>query len=150
MFVHTAVIFDLKEGVLKGFFINQKLLLSISEYHYYYQGRKWNMSDFWNRHNHSLSLKFIGSFEAAAFSQLLTCFFPPSRFSLLSSGRSLCCLPHFAPTASRKKRVAKFSVLWAQCEALGFIKHYGRTWNFTRRRTKVNSPSADWLSYLGT
>ena len=96
-----------------------------------------------------LSLKFIGSFEAAAFSPTHL-FFPPSRFSLLSSGRSLCCLPHFAPTSSRKKWVAKFSLLWAQCEALGFIEHYVRTWNFTRRRTKVNSPSADWLSYLGT
>ena len=42
-----------------------------------------------------LSLKFIGSFEAAAFSLLLNLFFPPSRFSLLSSGRSLCYLPHF-------------------------------------------------------
>ena len=53
MFVHpinTAVIFD-----LKGFPTNQKIFLSTSEYHYYYQGRKWNMSDFWNRHDHSLS-----------------------------------------------------------------------------------------------
>ena len=53
-----------------------------------------------------LSLEFIGSFEAAAFS-FTGLFFPPSRLSLLSSGRSLCCLPHFAPTASRKKRAAK-------------------------------------------
>ena len=53
MFVHptnTAVILD-----LKGFLINQKLFLSTSEYQYYCQGRKWNMPDFWNRHNHSLS-----------------------------------------------------------------------------------------------
>ena len=33
--------------------------------------------------------------------------FPPSRFSLLSSGRSLCFLPHFVSTASRNKREAK-------------------------------------------
>ena len=50
-----------------------------------------------------LSLKFIGSFEAAAFSTT-NLRFPPSRFSLLSSGRSLFCLPHFAPTASRTKK----------------------------------------------
>ena len=53
-----------------------------------------------------LSLKFISSFEAATFS-FTNLFFPPSRFSLLSSGNSVCCLPHFAPTASRKKRAAK-------------------------------------------
>ena len=64
------------------------------------------------------SLKFIGLFEAAA-SSFTNLFFPPSRFRSLSSGHSLCCLPHFAPTASRKKRVAKFSVLWAQCETPG-------------------------------
>ena len=65
-----------------------------------------------------LSLKFIGSFEAAAFS-FTNLFFPPNHFSLLSSGRSLCCLPHCFPTASRKKRAAKkFSPLWAQCETL--------------------------------
>ena len=61
MFVHptnTAVILDLKCCL-----INQKLFLSISEYHYYYQGRKWSMPDFWNRHNHSLSrvYRFIWS-----------------------------------------------------------------------------------------
>ena len=52
-----------------------------------------------------LSLKFISLFEAAAFS-ITNLFFPPSRFSLFSSDRSLCCLPHFAPTASRKKKRA--------------------------------------------
>ena len=53
MFVHptnTAVILD-----LKGFLINQKLFLSTSEYHHNYQGRMWNMPDFWNRLNNSLS-----------------------------------------------------------------------------------------------
>ena len=48
-----------------------------------------------------LSLKFIGSFEAAAFS-FTNMFFPPSRLSLLYSGRSLCCISHFAPTASKR------------------------------------------------
>ena len=53
-----------------------------------------------------LSLKFISSFEAATFS-FINLFFPPSHFSLLSSSHSLCCLPHFASTASRKKGKAK-------------------------------------------
>ena len=35
---NTAVILD--------FLINQKLFLSTSEYHHYYQGRKWNMPEF--------------------------------------------------------------------------------------------------------
>ena len=34
---------------------------------------------------------------------VLNLIFPPSRISLLSSGRSLWYLPHFAPTTSRKK-----------------------------------------------
>ena len=56
-----------------------------------------------------LSLKFIGSFEAAMlfFTDL---FFLPSHFSLLSNGRSLCCLPHFVPTASRKNEQQKNSL----------------------------------------
>ena len=54
MFVYstnTAVIMD-----LKVFLISQKLFLSTSECHCYYQGWKWNMPDFWN------FWKFIGSF----------------------------------------------------------------------------------------
>ena len=54
MFVYstnTAVIMD-----LKVFLISQKLFLSTSEYHhYYYHGGMWNMPDFWNHHNNSLS-----------------------------------------------------------------------------------------------
>ena len=94
MLVHptyTAVILD-----LKGFLINQKLFLSTSEYHYYYQGRKWNMPDFWNCHSHSLSNVFSVHLKLLR-SPLLTCFFLPSCFSLLSSGS------HFAPTALRKQ-----------------------------------------------
>ena len=53
-----------------------------------------------------LSLTFISSFEAATFS-FMNLFSPPSRFSLLYTGCSLCCLPHFAPTDSRKKRAAE-------------------------------------------
>ena len=55
---NTAVILD-----LKGFLINQKLFLSTSENHHYYQGWKWNMPNFWIRHNNSLSkiYRFIWS-----------------------------------------------------------------------------------------
>ena len=68
-----------------------------------YQGRKWNMPDFGNRYlTIIVSLKFISSFEAVTFS-FTNLLFPPSHFSLLSSSHSLCCLPHFASTASRKK-----------------------------------------------
>ena len=48
-----------------------------------------------------LSLKFIDSFKAATFS--FTWFFPPSCFSLFSSGRSFSCHSHFVTPASRKK-----------------------------------------------
>ena len=52
---------------LKGFLISQKLFLSTSEYHHYYQGEGETCPNFWNRHI-ILSLKFIGSFEASALS----------------------------------------------------------------------------------
>ena len=53
MFVHPTNMAEILN--LKGLLINQKLFLSTSEYHYYFQGRKWNMPDFWNRHDHSFS-----------------------------------------------------------------------------------------------
>ena len=96
-----------------------------------------------------LSLKFIGLFEAAAFS-FTTLFLLPSCFSLLYSGRSPCCLSHFPPTASRKKRAATkmLFALSAMWNTKGWLKimHV----NFARRRTEVNFPSTDWLSYLRT
>ena len=49
---------------------------------------------------------------------VLNLIFPPSRFSLLSSGRSLCYLPHIAPTASRKKNKQPKIFFRAQCETL--------------------------------
>ena len=73
-------------------------------------------------------LKFVGSFGAATFS-FTNFFFPPNRFSLLYSGRSLCCLLHFTPTASRKKTSSpkNLSSLWAQCETLkGLAEDYAR------------------------
>ena len=82
---------------------------------------------------------------------LLLLFFPPSGFSLLSSGCSLCCLPQFAPTASRKTRAAKniLSALRALRSTRVDVEEVTRV-NFTRRRTEVTFPSADWLSYLRT
>ena len=65
-----------------------------------------------------LSLKFTGSFEAAAFS-FTNLFFLPSRFSLLYGGRSfvafLILLQQLQEKSEQKK---KFSLLWAQCETL--------------------------------
>ena len=69
MFVHptnTAVMLDF-------FLINQKLFPPTSEYHFYYQGRKWNMPDFWNRLNHSLSKVYRFIWSCPRF-LLLTCF----------------------------------------------------------------------------
>ena len=93
-----------------------------------------------------LSLKFIGSFEAAAFS-FTNLFFPPSHFSLLSSGHSLCCLPQFALTASRKTRtsIKKFSQLRAQYETLGLIKDYVCKSHQGGNRSKL---SKCWLPQL--
>ena len=105
MFVHptnTAVILD-----LKGFLINQ-LFLSTSEYHFYYQGGKRNMP-FSEIVIIILSIKLFGSFEAAAIS-LTNLFFPPSRFSLLSSNHSQCCLPHLVQQLQEKNEQQKNSL----------------------------------------
>ena len=144
---NTAVILD-----LIGFLINQKLFLSTSEYHnilLYYQGRKWNLPDFWNRHNHSLSKVYRFIFEAATFS-FTNLFFPPNHLSLLSSGLSLCCLPHLAPTTSRKKKkknkqLKKICPLWAQCETLGLIEDYPRKFHPETNGSKL---SKRWLAQL--
>ena len=95
------------------------------------------------------------SFQAAAFS-FTNLFFPSSRFRLLSSVRSLCCLPHLAPTALRKKKTKKNKKTEQRKKILSALSAMRNTqvWfkitrvNFTRRRTEVNFPSADWLSYL--
>ena len=85
-----------------------------------------------------LSLKFMGSFEAAAFTST-NLFFPPSHFSLLYSGRSLCSLPHFASTASRKKRTAKkflFALSTMRNTIFkGLIEDYACKFQFTRKWT---------------
>ena len=75
--------------------------------------------------------------EAVTFS-FTNLFFPPSRFSLFSSGRSLCCLPHFAPTASRKKRAEKHSLRFEPDANTRGLKI--ASVNFTRRRTEVIFP----------
>ena len=106
----TAVILD-----LKGFLINQKLFLSTSEYHHYYQVRIWNMPDFWNCHNNSLSkvYRFIWSCRVL----LLSCF---CRLAALVC--FLAVVP-FVPfpillqqLQERKTSSQKFASLWAQCE----------------------------------
>ena len=88
---------------LKGFVISQKLFLSTSEYHHYYQGGKWNMPEFLKSPYNSLSKVYRFILSCRFVFLVLNLIFPPSRFSLLSGVRPLCYLPHFAPTASRKK-----------------------------------------------
>ena len=87
--------------------LDWKAFLSVKNYFYQHQnitiiikGEGETCPNFWNRHI-ILSLKFIWSCRFVFL--VLNLIFLPSRFSLLSSGCSLCCLPHFAPTASRKK-----------------------------------------------
>ena len=107
MFVHptyTAVIF-----VLKGFLINQKLFLSTSEYHHNYQGRMWNMPDFWNRHNNYLSKVY--------------------RFLLPSS----FCSNSFKKKTSSQKILFALSTM-RNTKGWLTITHV----NFTMRRTEVN------------
>ena len=59
----------------------------------------------------------------------------------------LCCLPDFAPTASRKKRAAKnYSPLWAQCETLGFIEDYAH--KFHQEAMNWSKLSKRWLAQL--
>ena len=87
-----------------------------------------------------VSLKFIVSFEAAAFS-FTNLLFPPIRFSLLYSGRFLSCLPHFASPAWRKKKQQQKNYLRFDGGAMWNTKDCARN---TRRRKKVNFPSADW------
>ena len=94
---------------LKGFPISQKLFLSTSEYHHYYQGGRWNMPEFLKSPYNSLSKVYRFIWSCRFVFLVLNLIFPPSRFSLLSSDHSLCYLPHFAPTASiqEKKQAAK-------------------------------------------
>ena len=103
---------------LKGFLVSQKLFLSTSEYHHYYQGGKWNMPEFLKSPYNSLSKVYRFIWSCRFVFLVLNLIFPPSRFSLLSSGRSLCYLPHFAPTASRKKNKEPKIFFRAQCETL--------------------------------
>ena len=87
------------------------LFLSTSEYHHYYQGRKWNMPEFLKSPYNSLSKVYQFIWSCRFVVLVLNLIFPPSRFSLLSSGHSFCYLPHFAPAASRKKKQAAKNIL---------------------------------------
>ena len=100
MFVHptnTAVILD-----LKAFLLNQKLFPSTSEYHYYIIKGESETCPISEIAIIIVSLKFIGSFQAAAFS-FTNLFFPPCHFSLLSSGRSLVAFPILLQQLQEKK-----------------------------------------------
>ena len=98
-------------------FINQKLFLSTSEYQYHIIRGESETRPISEIAIIIVSLKFIGFSRLAA----LVGFLAVRR----SSRSNLCCLPHFAPTVSRKKRAAeKFFPLWAQCETQELIENY--------------------------
>ena len=108
--------------------LDWKAFLSVKNYFYQHQnitiiikGEGETCPNFWNRHI-ILSLKFIGSWSCRFVFLVLNLIFPPSRFSVLSSSRSLCYLPHFAPTASRKKNKQPKIFFRVQCETKGWLK----------------------------
>ena len=74
-----------------------------------------------------LSLKFLGSFEADTF-PFTNLFFPPSRFSLLPSDRSLSCLPPSCSNSFKKKTSSQKSYLRFKRNA----KHYTGWLKITR------------------
>ena len=80
-------------------------------------------------------LLFIGSIKAVAFS-FTNLFFPPIHLNLLSSGRFLCCLPHFAPTPLRKKRAAK--KILSAFESNPKIEDYGRKFHQEAKGRKLS------------
>ena len=96
-----------------------KAFLLIKNYFYQHQnitiiikGESETCPNFWNRHTNSLPKVYRFIWSCRVFFYYWTFFSPLSRFSLHSSSRSLCYLPHFARTASRKKRAAK-TILFA-------------------------------------
>ena len=84
-----------------------KAFLSIKNYFYQHQnitiiikGESETCPSFWNRHNNSLSKVYRFIWSCHVFFYYWACF---SRLAgLLSSSRSLCYLPYFAPTASSR------------------------------------------------
>ena len=78
---------------------------------------------------------------------LSTCFSHLAALNcLLAVVPFLSCLPHFTPLASRKKKKKKQQQRLSALRNTREIAHV----NFTRRRTEVKFPSADWFSYLRT
>ena len=88
---------------LKGFLISQKLFLSTSEYHHYYQGGRWNMPEFLKSPCNSLSKVYRFIWSCRFVFLVLNLIFPPSRFSLLSSGRFLLLSSAFCSNSFKKK-----------------------------------------------
>ena len=101
MFVHPT-----NTAVILHILIYQKLFLSTSEYHYYIINGKSETCPISKIAIIIVSLKFIGSFEAAAFS-FTNLFFPLSLFSLISSGRLFVALPILLQQLQEKKKAVK-------------------------------------------
>ena len=118
---------------LRRFLINPNLSLSTSEYYYWLLMGRVKHARFLKSHNHCLPKVSWFNWNCRVFFSYL--FFPPSRFSLLFSGSSLPCLPHFVPPASRKKTRSKK-------DSLCFERN-------TRRRTERNfANAAQWSENL--
>ena len=103
---------------LKGFLTSQKLFQSTSEYHHYYEGGSWNMPEFLKSPYNSLSKVYRFIWSCRFVFLVLNLIFPPSRFSLLSSGRSLCYLPHFCSNSFKEKNKQPKIFFRAQCETV--------------------------------
>ena len=144
MFVHptnTTVILDLKRflSIKNYFYQNQNIAIIIKG-----ESETCPISEIAII---VFSLKFIGSFEAAAISFIgffynlaaLVCFLAIPLFPLLSS-------PFCSNSFQIKKRAAsKFSPLWAQCETLGLIEDYARKFHQEANGSKL---STCWLAQL--
>ena len=147
MFVHptnTTVILDLKRflSIKNYFYQNQNITIIIKG-----ESETCPISEIAII---ILSLKFIGSFEAAAISFIgffynlaaLVCFLAIPLFPLLSSP---FCSNSFQIKNEQHQNSLRFE---RNAKHQGLLKI--TRINFTRRRTEVNFPSADWLSYLRT
>ena len=138
---NTAVTLDWKafSSVKNYFYQHQNITIII-------KGESETCPNFWNRHIISLSKLYRFIWSCRFVFLVLNLIFPPSRFSLLSSGRSLCYLPHFAPTASRKKTSSqKYSLERNAKHYKGLIEDYAGKFHQEANGSKL---SKRWLAQL--
>ena len=105
------------------------------------------MPDFWNRHIIIVSLKFIGSFEAVAFS-FTNLFFRLATLVFFLAVVPFVPLPILLQQLQEKNKQRKKDIL----SALSAIRNTTLIEDKARKfyQEEVNFPSADWLSYLRT